>query len=141
MHREVCHEYLLSLELSCIQQFDLPKTIYMYVTELPVHCKNAECRLLITTHVIYVHVLAMKPLHSLTLLVFPHGQLIPKLLCTYISIICILLQYAMRCNRCWLQLPLPIIMQLHIDKFFLKKNCCYIHMYISSFTDIKRIYS
>ena len=112
----------------------------MYVTELPVHCKNAECRLLITTHVIYVHVLAMKPLHSLTLLLFPHGQLIPKPLCTYISIICILLQYAMRCNRCWLQLPLPIIMQLHIDKFLLKK-CCYIRMYISSFTDVKRIYS
>ena len=26
----------------------------------------------------------MKPLHSLTLLLFPHGQLIPKPLCTYI---------------------------------------------------------
>jgi len=102
----------------------------MYVTELPVHCKNAECRLLITTHVIYVQVLAMKPLHSLTLLVFPHGQLIPKLLCTYISIICILLQYTMRCNRCWLQLPLPIIMQLHIDKFFFKKKIAAIYVCI-----------
>ena len=126
MHREVYHEYLLSLELSCIQQFDLPKTIYMYVTELPVHCKNAKCRLLITTHVIYAHVRAMKPLHSLTLLLIRHSHLIPKPLCTY-TIIRILPQYAMRCTRCQsngfgLPLPSPIIMQLHVDKFFLKKK-------------------